>query len=77
MKLLRRQTKKGSGGYAAAVHILFTALLPLAAFVLVRLEFSWVAVLLVILSKWRMFAVKLRHWPANFRTNAVDIFVGI
>lgn len=77
MKLLRRQTNRSSAGYATAVHIVLTALLPLLAFVLVRLEFSWVAILLVILSKWRMFAVKLRHWPANFRTNAVDILFGV
>jgi hypothetical protein len=54
-----------------------TALLPIAAFLLVRLEFGGVAVLVVFLSKWRMFAVKARHWPANIRANAVDIFVGL
>ncbi len=58
-------------------HIVLTALLPLLIFVLVRLNFGWVAVLLVLLSKWRMFAVKSRHWPANVRANAVDIFMGL
>jgi hypothetical protein len=77
MKLLKRQTKPKSSGYATILHILLTATLPLLAFVLVRLDFGWVAVLLVLLSKWRMFAVKARHWPANIRTNAVDIFVGV
>lgn len=59
------------------MHIILTALLPLVAFLLVRLEFGWVAVLVTLLSKWRMFAVKARHWPANIRANAVDIFVGL
>lgn len=77
MKLLKRQTKKSKGGYAGVVHILLTAILPLAIYILVRLNFGWVAILLVLLSKWRMFAVKSRHWPANIRANAVDIFVGI
>ncbi|MFT4532161.1 MAG: hypothetical protein ACI9T8_000172 [Candidatus Saccharimonadales bacterium] len=78
MKLQRRQTNKGSkGGLSTALHIILTAALPLLAYILVRLNFGWVAVLLIILSKWRMFAVKLRHWPANFRANAVDIFVGV
>jgi hypothetical protein len=77
MKLRRQQTKKPSGSYATLLHILLTALLPIAAFLLVRLEFGWVAVLVVFLSKWRMFAVKARHWPANIRANAVDIFVGL
>jgi hypothetical protein len=33
--------------------------------------------MLIVLGKWRMFAVKMRHWPANVRANAVDIFVGV
>jgi hypothetical protein len=77
MRFQKRQIKKPIGSYATVVHILLTALLPLLAYLLVRLEFGWVAVLLVLLSKWRMFAVKARHWPANIRANAVDIFVGL
>jgi hypothetical protein len=77
MKLLKRQTKKPTGGYAALLHILLVAALPLLAFVLVRLEFGWVAILLILISKWRMFAVKARHWPAIIRANSVDIFVGL
>lgn len=77
MKLLRRQTRKPRDGYATFAHIALTAIIPIVAFVLVRLGFGWVAILLVLLSKWRMFAVKARHWPANIRANAVDIFVGL
>ncbi len=77
MRLQRPQIKKTSGGYSTIVHILFTAVLPLLAFVLVRLDFGWVAIMLVLLSKWRIFAVKARHWPANIRANAVDIFTGL
>jgi hypothetical protein len=32
---------------------------------------------LVLLSKWRMLAVKPRYWPANIRANAIDITVGL
>ena len=79
MKLLRRRKTKKSGKYAAFLHIIFTAVLPVLLYVLVRLreDFVSVAVILLLLSKWRMFAVKLRHWPANIRANAVDIFVGL
>jgi hypothetical protein len=78
MKLIRRQTnKKPRGGLSALVHIFLTAGLPLLAYVLIRLNFGWVAVLLIIMSKWRMLAVKIRHWPANIRANGVDLFVGI
>jgi len=43
----------------------------------VRLEFTAFALIVVLLSKWRMLAVKMRHWPANIRSNAVDILVGV
>jgi hypothetical protein len=51
-----------------------------AVFVLVRLNndyFTQVALSLVVLSKWRMFAVKPRFWAANIRANAVDLMVGL
>ena len=35
------------------------------------------AVALVILSKWRMFAVQPHHWIANLRSGGVDLIVGI
>ena len=33
--------------------------------------------LVIILSKWRMFAVRPRFWAANIRANAVDLMVGL
>ena len=35
------------------------------------------AVITLLLSKWRMFAVKPRFWPANIRSNMIDIIVGL
>lgn len=46
-------------------------------FVFVRLDFAAIALALVILSKWRIFAVRPRFWAANIRANAVDLMVGI
>jgi hypothetical protein len=51
--------------------------LPVAVYVLVREQFVAVAVCLVILSKWRMFAVRPRFWPAHIRANSIDLMVGI
>lgn len=68
---------KPASGFARIVHILLTALLPALVFVFVRLGFIELAVALILLSKWRMIAVKPRHWPANFRANAVDIIAGL
>lgn len=44
---------------------------------MVRLEFTALALAIVFLSKWRMFAVRPRFWAANVRANSVDLMVGI
>lgn len=68
---------KPKSGFAHIVHLGLTALLPILIYVLVRIHFAPLAAALIILSKWRMFAVRIRYWPANIRANAVDIMVGI
>lgn len=68
---------KPKSGVAHLVHIGFIVLLPALVYVLVRIHVVPLALLLILLSKWRMFAVKPRHWPANIRANAVDLIVGI
>ncbi|MDB5163553.1 MAG: hypothetical protein JWS12_170, partial [Candidatus Saccharibacteria bacterium] len=52
-------------------------LLPALIFVFVRINVVQLAFAMVFLSKWRMFAVKPRHWPANVRANGIDLLVGI
>lgn len=64
---------KPAAGFSRIVHFLLVILLPLMVFVFVRLGFYELAGLLILLSKWRMLAVKPRHWPANIRANGVDI----
>lgn len=68
---------KPASGVAYVVHLVLRALLPLLVFVLVRLEFVQLALVVIVLSKWRMFAVRPRFWPAVLRANAVDLMVGI
>jgi hypothetical protein len=52
-------------------------LLPILAYVLVRIDFVAIAILLILLSKWRMFAVRPRYWVANLIGNGVDIMVAV
>lgn len=40
-------------------------------------EAIWLAVVLVALSKWRVFAVRPRYWWANLQSNMVDFIVSI
>lgn len=68
---------KPASGFSKVVYLVFNVFLPLAVFVLVRTDFIQLALALILLSKWRMFAVRPRFWPANIRANAVDIIVGI
>jgi hypothetical protein len=59
------------------LHIAFRALLPVSMFLLVKSDFINIAVIMVLLSKWRIFSVKARHWAANISANAVDIIFSL
>lgn len=76
MRLLLNNIKPTSG-FAHLLHNTLVVVLPALVFVLVRLNFAQLALAVVVLSKWRMFAVRPRFWPANIRANAVDLMVGI
>lgn len=47
------------------------------AYILVRIDFVGLAILLIVLSKWRMLAVRPRYWLANLIANGIDITVAI
>lgn len=68
---------KPATGFSHVLHLLLMALLPALLFILVRMDFVPLAFVLVLLSKWRMLAVKPRHWPANIRANGIDVIVGL
>lgn len=68
---------KPATGFSSVAYISLNILLPLLVFVLVRINLAIPALVLILLSKWRMFAVRPRFWPANFRANAVDLMVGL
>lgn len=64
-------------GFAHYLHLGLITLLPLLVYMLVRIEFYQLALLIILLSKWRIFAVKPRYWPINVRYNAVDLMVSV
>lgn len=76
MELLKtgiRRTKVGELAY-----IVINAALPVVLMLLV-LSFSsaYPAIALVILSKWRVFALRPRFWWVNIKANFVDFLVGL
>src|SRR5436853_444294 len=68
---------KPTSGFAHFIHIGLNLLLPVLLLILARIRFYQLGFLLLLLSKWRMFAVRPRHWPVHFRINAVDLMVGV
>lgn len=68
---------KPASGFSQLFHWLLVAIIPLLAFAFVRWNILPAAYAVVLLSKWRMLAVRPRHWPANIRANAIDIIVGL
>lgn len=64
-------------GFAHFLHLGLVAFLPPIIFVLVRLDLVTLALIVVLLSKWRIFAVRPHHWLAHLRTNAVDFIFSL
>jgi hypothetical protein len=78
MRLLVNRIKPAHG-FSQLFHIALLAVMPLVLLALVRLQggFIQLALSLVLLSKWRMLAVRPRFWAPNIRANAVDMTIGL
>lgn len=76
MRQILRKIKPVSG-FAYFLHLGLVLALPVVVFILVSTGFFEPALSIVVLSKWRMFAVKPRFWPANIRANSIDLMVGL
>ncbi len=77
-KIRIRDKLKPATGIAPVLHVLLRLALPLLIFILSSLSIGiWLPLLVVLLSKWRIFAVRPRFWPANIRANSIDIMFGV
>jgi len=68
---------KPTSGFSYFLHLALVLILPVAVYILVALNFVQLALSIIVLSKWRMLAVKPRFWAANIRANAIDLMVGL
>ncbi|MDZ7785631.1 MAG: hypothetical protein U5L95_00715 [Candidatus Saccharibacteria bacterium] len=68
---------KPKSGFSYFVHLFFVAFVPTMMYITVRIDLIPVALLIVLLGKWRVFAVRPRHWWPYLRANAVDMMVGL
>jgi len=70
--------RKGRNALSSVTHIVLNVALALISTALTVISGNWIfGVLLVILSKWRVVAVRRRYWWLNFRSNLVDFTVGL
>lgn len=70
--------RKSRNALSSALHILLNIALGFGSIYFTALTGSWtIGILLVLLSKWRVFAVRFRYLFLNIKSNLVDFIVGI
>ena len=76
MEFLRTIRKRSF--LSESVYIALNLALAIAVLIIVRTVESPVpALVLILLSKWRVFAVRPRYWIANIQANLVDVIVSV
>ena len=69
--------RKSRNVISSVLHIVLNLLLGVGSIVLTFFTGSWlVGLVLVLLSKWRIFAVRPRYWWVNILSSLVDLIVG-
>lgn len=69
--------RKSRNALSAILHVIFNMLLGIGSIVITVVTGSWIlGIILVLLSKWRVFAVRPRYWLANIKSSLVDLIVG-
>ncbi|MBR3176602.1 hypothetical protein IKF25_01350 [Candidatus Saccharibacteria bacterium] len=70
--------RKGRNALSTVTHIALNLALAVVSTALTVISGNWIfGVLLVLLSKWRVVAVRPRYWWINIKANLVDFTVGI
>lgn len=70
--------KRSRNALSSVLHVIFNIILGFSGVAITALTGSpIIGIFLVILSKWRMFAVRPHYWLTNFSANSVDLIVGI
>ena len=70
--------RKGRNMLSAMMHFVLNLSLAVVSTALTVISGNWIfGVMLVMLSKWRVVAVRPRYWWLNIKANLVDFIVGI
>lgn len=69
--------RKSRNALSSLLHILLNILLGVGSVAVTFATASWIpGIILVLISKWRVFAVRPRFWLLNIKSNLVDLIVG-
>jgi len=69
--------RKSRNLISSFLHVVMNILLGVGSILLTTISGSWtLGIILVAISKWRVFAVRPRFWWLNIKSNLVDIIVG-
>lgn len=69
--------RKGRNALSSVIYIVLNILLGVGSIALTIITKSWIpGIALVLLSKWRIFAVRPYYWLLNIKSNLVDLIVG-
>lgn len=69
--------RKSRNALSSALHVILNIALAAGSIYITWATSSpLIGLLLVLLSKWRMFAVRPRYWALNLKSNLVDLIVG-
>ena len=70
--------RKSRNALSSFLHVILNLLLAVVSIGSTIVTGSWIiGIILVIVSKWRIFAVNHRYWLLNLRSSLVDFIVGI
>ena len=69
--------RRSRNALSSFLHVVLNILLGVGSIAITFLTGSWIlGIVLVLISKWRIFAVRPRFWVLNIKSNLVDLIVG-
>lgn len=69
--------RKSRNAFSSFLHIALNIILGAGSILITLISGSWfLGIFLVLISKWRVFAVRPRYWFLNIKSSLVDLIVG-
>ncbi|MBQ6510819.1 hypothetical protein IJI94_02520 [Candidatus Saccharibacteria bacterium] len=69
--------RKSRNAFSSFLHVLLNILLGAGSIFVTIVSSPILGIILVLISKWRIFAVRPRYWLTNIQSSLIDFIVGI